>query len=234
MTSRPRAASKWRSLDVERDELGAPERGGEPEQQQRPVAQAGERGGVDRLDEPGERLELERLGFAQRPYAALAADAGEDRGDRGRVARVGLVLRAVRGGDRGGALADRDRAELAVGLGGQERGDRLRRGRHRPQPARDAPLGEHAPVALVRAPGRRRERRCGVAGGALELALDRGAGAAGRGAGRGSVGHRQVAGISFPATYSAAPPRLLRASLLATYFDARSEVRLVLLAARSS
>ena len=95
-----------------------------------------------------ERLELERLGLAQRPDAALAADAGQDRGDRARVARVGLVLRAVRRGDRGSALADRDRAELPVGLGGQERRDRLRRRRHRPQPARDAPLGEDAPVAL--------------------------------------------------------------------------------------
>ena len=60
-------------LDVERDELGAPQRCGEPEQQQRPVAQAGERGGVDRLHEPGERLELERTGLAQRADAALAA-----------------------------------------------------------------------------------------------------------------------------------------------------------------
>jgi hypothetical protein len=49
----------------------------------------------------------------------------------------------------------------------------LRRGGHRPQPARDAPVGEHAPVALVCAPGRRRERRRGVAGGALELPLER-------------------------------------------------------------
>jgi hypothetical protein len=39
-------------LDVERDELGAPERGGEPE-----------RGDVDRLEQARERLELKRLGF---------------------------------------------------------------------------------------------------------------------------------------------------------------------------
>ena len=43
---------------------------------------------------------------------------------------------------------------------------------NRPYPARDAPVGEHAPVALVAAPGRRRERRFGVPGGALELPLD--------------------------------------------------------------
>jgi hypothetical protein len=51
-------------LDVERDELGAPQGGGEPEQQHRSVSQAGERGGVDRLEQARERLELERLGFA--------------------------------------------------------------------------------------------------------------------------------------------------------------------------
>jgi hypothetical protein len=39
----PRAASKEEILDVERDELRAPQRGGEPKQQQRPVAAAGER-----------------------------------------------------------------------------------------------------------------------------------------------------------------------------------------------
>src|SRR5258708_39489547 len=49
---------------------------------------------------------------------------------------LGLVLRTVRCGDRGGALADCDRAELAVGLCGQERApgacgrsSRRRRGR---------------------------------------------------------------------------------------------------------
>ncbi len=34
-------------FDVERDELGAPERGGEAEQQQRPVAMPAEGGGVE-------------------------------------------------------------------------------------------------------------------------------------------------------------------------------------------
>ncbi len=69
---------------------------------------------------------LSSSGWAQRPPAALTADPGEDGGDGARVAGVGLVLRAVRGGDRGGALVDRDRAQLTVGLDGQERGDRLR------------------------------------------------------------------------------------------------------------
>ncbi len=41
------------------------------------------------------------------------------------------------------------------------------------QAARRAPLGERAPVALIRPPGRRRERRGGVRGGTPELALDR-------------------------------------------------------------
>ena len=197
MTSRPRAASKVRSSTSSATSSERLSAAANPSSSIARSRTPGERGGVDRLEQPRERLELERLGFAQRPHAALAADAGEDRGDRGRVARVGLVLRAVRGGDRGGALGDRDRAELAVGLCGQERGDRLRRGGHRPQPARDAPVGEHAPVALVCAPGRRRERRCGVAGGALELPLDRGRWSGRAGRWEGSVGHRQVAGISF-------------------------------------
>ena len=85
------------------------------------------------------------------------------------VARVGLVLGAVRGGDRGGAPTDRDRAEAAVGLGGQKRRDRRRLGGHRAQAALRAPVGERAPVALVRSAGRRRERRLGVALGARQL-----------------------------------------------------------------
>jgi hypothetical protein len=52
--------------DIERDELRAPQRGGEPEQQQRPVAPAGDRRGVDRLEQPRQRVELERRGLAQR------------------------------------------------------------------------------------------------------------------------------------------------------------------------
>jgi len=95
VTSSPRAASNSKVVDVERDELGASQRGDEPEQEDGPVSQAGERAGVDRVEQARERLELERAGLAQRPHAALAADAGEDRGDRGRVARVGLVLGAV-------------------------------------------------------------------------------------------------------------------------------------------
>jgi hypothetical protein len=50
--------------DIERDELRAPQRGGEPEQQERPVAAAGERRGVDRLEQPLQRVELERRGVA--------------------------------------------------------------------------------------------------------------------------------------------------------------------------
>jgi hypothetical protein len=34
-----------------------------PEQQHRPVPEAGERGDVDRLEQARERLELKRLGF---------------------------------------------------------------------------------------------------------------------------------------------------------------------------
>jgi hypothetical protein len=142
-------------LHVERDELGAPERGGEPEQDQRPVAESGERGGVDRFDEAPERVELERLGLAARLGAVLAADPGHDGGDGARVARVGVVVGAVRGPDRGGPARDRDRAELALGLGRHEQGDGGRpRGESRPGRARRTG-GEQVPVALVGAAGRR-------------------------------------------------------------------------------
>jgi hypothetical protein len=47
-----------------------------------------------------ERLELERCGSAQLVGADLAAEPGHHRGDGAGVARVGVVLRAVRGRDR--------------------------------------------------------------------------------------------------------------------------------------
>ena len=51
----------------------------------------------------------------------LAPDARQHRGDRAGVARVGLGSGAVRGGDRGGAPTDRDRAApvgtLTAGVG---------------------------------------------------------------------------------------------------------------------
>jgi hypothetical protein len=77
-----------------------------------------------------------------------------------------MVLRAVRGGDRRRTTADRDGPEPAVGLRGQERRDRGRRGRDRRHAALRAPAGEQEPVALVGAAGRRRERDLRVALGA--------------------------------------------------------------------
>ena len=136
-----------------------------------------------------ERVELERRGLAQRAGAVLAADPRHHRGDRARVARVRMVLGAVRGGDRRRAAADRDRPEPAVGLGGQERRDRGRRRRDRREAALRAPGREQQPVALVRAPGRRRERALRVALGALELALERRRRGGGSGCWEGSVGH---------------------------------------------
>ena len=84
-------------LDVERAELGAPQRGGESEQQQRPIAQAGEGVLLDRLDEPRERVCVStgaawRMGAVPSP----AADPGQDGGDGAGVARVGVVLGALR------------------------------------------------------------------------------------------------------------------------------------------
>jgi hypothetical protein len=101
--------------------------------------------------------------------APCAPDPSQHRGDGGRLARAGLPLGAMRGGDRCHASGDRDRAQVAVGLRRQERGDRLRRGRHRRQPARDTPLREHPPVVIVGTPCCRRERRGGVSSSALQL-----------------------------------------------------------------
>ena len=53
-------------LGVERDELGASQRGGESEQQQRPVAATSEVRRVDRLEQPLERVEIEQRGAARR------------------------------------------------------------------------------------------------------------------------------------------------------------------------
>ena len=82
---------------------------------------------------------------------------------------LGVVLGAVCGGDRGGAAGDRDRPELAVGLGCEERRDRGRLGGDRDEVSFGAPARERKPVALIRPPGRRCERRLGVALGACEL-----------------------------------------------------------------
>ena len=123
----PACSVELEALDVECDELRASECGGEPEQQQRPVAAAGERRGVDRLEQPPERVKLKRRGLAQRAGAVLAADPRHDRGDGAGVARVRVILGAVRGGDRRRTTGDRDWPEPAVALRGQERRDRGRR-----------------------------------------------------------------------------------------------------------
>jgi hypothetical protein len=108
-------------LDVEGDELGAAQRGGEPEQQQRPVAQPGQGGGVELGEDLLKGAEVERRGPTLGCGAVRAADPREDLLDRARIARVRMVLGAVRGGDRRRAAPDCDGPESAVGLRGQER-----------------------------------------------------------------------------------------------------------------
>jgi hypothetical protein len=71
--------------------------------------------------------------------AVLAADARHDGGDGAGVTRVRVILRAVRGGDRGGAACNRHGPELAVGLGGVQRRDGRRLRRHRLEHARRTP-----------------------------------------------------------------------------------------------
>jgi hypothetical protein len=73
-------------LDVERDELRAPEGGSEPEQQQSAVTPSSVRFGLDPREHPLERLELERLGSAELGDTVLPADPGHHRRDRCGVA----------------------------------------------------------------------------------------------------------------------------------------------------
>jgi hypothetical protein len=96
---------------------------------------------------------------------STAATAPESHGLGWSWARWAAAIAAAR-------RAIGDRAKLAVGLGGEERGDGRRRRRDRAAPVRGAPVGERPPVALIRPPRGGRERRGGIRGGAFEAALE--------------------------------------------------------------
>jgi hypothetical protein len=69
-------------LDGERDELRAPQPDGEPEQQERAVAQPGVRCGVDAVDQLEQRVAQHR-GLLVRGRSVDARDPFHDRQDAG-------------------------------------------------------------------------------------------------------------------------------------------------------
>ena len=150
-------------LALHRDQLAPPQRGGEAEQQERPVAGAGEpvaAGGDQAADLGGADRRGAALG-----RAVLAGDAGEgvaDRRVRGRPGVAGHALGAADGGDPA--------AQRGAGMGGGQRGEVAghggRCGRQRRHALRAAPRGEVGPIGGVGGQRRRREGSPGIAGGA--------------------------------------------------------------------
>jgi len=193
-------------LDVEGNELGSSERGGEPEQQQRPVAQPGEGGGVKLGEDLLERGEVKRCGPTLRCDAVPAADPREDLRDRRpsrhgfgwSCARCAAAIAAARrptvtGRNPRSASAARNAATAA---GARRNGDEASLG---------APAGEHEPVALVGAAGGRRERALRVALGACQLAVELRRGAGCSGDRKGSLRTLLVAIICLLASYFDGP-----------------------------
>ena len=189
MTSRPRAASKWRSSTSSATSSERLRAAANPSsssaRSRRPASVAMSIGSSSRASgssSSGWALRSGRTPRSRRMPARTAATAAESHGLGSSCARCAAAIAAARlpivtGRNSRSASAARNAATVsgAAGIG------RSPRATHQ--------LGEHAPVALVCAPGRRRERRGGVAGGALELALDRGAGGGRAGRWEGSVGH---------------------------------------------
>ena len=100
----------------------------------------------------------------------VTADSRQDGGRGARVARVEVILGALRGGESCGAAGDRDRAKLAVGLGGDKHRDGRRRRRHRRKRVRGAPVSlrklasrAYTPPGSKAPPRRRRSGRRAVA-----------------------------------------------------------------------
>ena len=162
---------------VQRHQLGAAEGPGEAEQQQGPVAPAGER----LLQRPhhGPHVGGHCGLLAHLAGTVAAADAGQHLADGGlsggRVEARGLV----RLGDGGEAAAD-GRGLAVAGLRGEVDGDGLGQGRERRAVVPLAPGGEVAPVGAVGAAGVGGDGLVGVAAGPLaRLAAYKGYGAAG-------------------------------------------------------
>ena len=147
-------------LDLDAGELGAPQRRGVAEQQQRPVAQAGEVAAA-------RRHELPHLGGGEGGGAPLrrpvaAGDAAQRLADGGVAGVEALFGRAVRPAD-----GDQPPAQRRQAVARRERGEvgahRLRARRHRPPPLPRAPGAEAGEVGAVGAQRLRRVGRGAVA-----------------------------------------------------------------------
>src|SRR6266536_3140082 len=171
--------------DVERDDLGAAQQGGEAQQEHGPVPQADVALGVAGVGELPQHRGGRRCRAVLAP-AELAADAVPGRLHLRRLARVRKVVRGVVGANGGhaplqrGGLEPLDPADPAS-VRGQVRGDRGGRGWDRRVAAAGATGGEVLPVDIVGPYGR------GCLG--LQGKLDRGLGVRG-GFGRHAAVHR--------------------------------------------
>src|SRR6266508_3024291 len=145
--------------DVERDDLGAAQQGGEAQQEHGPVPQADVALGVAGVGELPQHRGGRRCRAVLAP-AELAADAVPGRLHLRRLARVGKVVRGVVGANGGhaplqrGGLEPLDPADPAS-VRGQVRGDHGGLGWERRVAAAGAPGGEVPPVGLVGPYGRR-------------------------------------------------------------------------------
>ena len=147
-------------LVVDRHQLGAPQRPGEADQEQCPVAQATEvaaAGGQQRLDLGGGQ----RRGRAS-GSAVLAEDAAQRGVDHRVPALPGMAQAAMLMGDRRQAAAQPAATELA-GQARQIGRDDHRLGRQRGHAAGGAPGGEVGPVGGIGAPRVVGQRPAGVA-----------------------------------------------------------------------
>ena len=115
---------------IERDELGAPQRAEEADEQQRPVAQGAHVAVLEWRHDAGELVEAQRAGAEQRPRVETG-DAGAHAGD-GRMPPVEPMAGVgVPGDDRRQRALDAGERAAFVGERGEVGTDRLGRGGQR-------------------------------------------------------------------------------------------------------
>jgi hypothetical protein len=137
--------------DVEPDELAAPQRPGEANEQQRPIAPVD--AAVATRCERRSELTDEQRGLGPRRDPALPADPGQG-GPHHPVGGRRLVSgRPMHHGDRGQLAPQRRRPSSQVG---EKEGHGLRAGRQRVDGVRGAPGAESPPIGGVGAQGGRR------------------------------------------------------------------------------
>ncbi len=136
--------------------LGAAQSAGEPHQQQRPVAEAGQAAGRARVDRNG-RQELAQHGQGRRALldgvGRVAADAGQGFGHMGVLGRRGAAGGPVQEADGGTAQVEGVGGEAAVALLGQEGRHVERRGRQGDEAMGGAPGAPGAHGGAVGAAG---------------------------------------------------------------------------------